>query len=119
MNRLLEPKLRAHPHVCWSSEEVQIGLKNAAIGPSTVWLKYDIKEFFLSGDHETLASLTAKGFTGELRNWVEDCVFFLLRSQFVEWKWDPDSALVVTKGSGMGMKHSGSISDYCFSKQTK
>lgn len=53
--RLLDPELRRLPHIACCSEDVQRHVLAATVSPRTVLLKFDVKEFYLSGDHNKLA----------------------------------------------------------------
>ncbi len=115
VNRLLTPFLREQAHICWSSEDVQRGFSKAFVNDRTTFMKFDIKEFFLSGDHEELATLAASiSNNRQERAWLKRAIFFLLSSQFVEFCPAEDVALQVAFGSGMGMRHSGTVSDAAF-----
>lgn len=83
-----------------------------------MFIKMDIKEYYLSEDHTMLAELVASFFDDQptLKAWLKDCVMHLLDSQYVELKLDECTMQKVTGGSGMGMKHSGTISDLAFLK---
>jgi hypothetical protein len=112
LNRLIGPVLRKYQHLCSNSEEAQSIFAATAVCASTVLLKFDIKEFYLSGSHNDLAAAVCSLFSGEEALFVRHLVAFLLQYQFVEF--DLDTHMQVVQGSGMGMRHSGSISNAAF-----
>ena len=67
-------------------------------------MKFDVKDFYLSGDHDILTERVSSRFSGEIKQWVSDCLETLLASQFVSSNLVVDALLKVVLGSGMGMK---------------
>jgi hypothetical protein len=114
VNRLLSPALKSYPHICWSSEDVLRLVRAAKVGRRSVFMKFDVKEFFLSGDHSELARRSASLVDKPVSVWLESCLEWLLGFQFVDFDAAGGTHLQVTLGSGMGMRHSGSVSDASF-----
>ena len=85
INRMLEPVLRRHRLLCWSTEDVQMKLSTAKINPRSLFMKFDVKEFFLSGQHEDISIAVASHFEGRERSWIRDATSFVLTTQFVEY----------------------------------
>jgi hypothetical protein len=75
VNRLIDPIIRQHDHICWSSEDVQRHLLNATVSSSSILMKFDVKEFYMSGEHEQHAHSVSSQFEKPLTKWVDDCVF--------------------------------------------
>jgi hypothetical protein len=117
INRMLEPILRRHRLLCWSTEDVQKKLSTAKVSPRSLFMKFDVKEFFLSGEHEAISTAVASHFEGREKSWIRDATSFVLSTQFVEYSVENELHHQVLEGSGMGMRHSGSISDAAFFAQ--
>lgn len=80
-------------------------------------MKLDIGEFFLSGEHDFLINAVAKFFSDkEKRCWVVDALYCLCHYQVVEFE---SVCYRITKGSGMGTKHSGALSNLAFSGEVE
>jgi hypothetical protein len=112
INKLLTPELKKLKHLCWSTQCVQRLILDARITSQSILLKYDVKEFYLSGEHMLLAERAATFLSGDKAAWLKDCILAVLTDQYVEFV--PDSHLQVMEGSGMGMRHSGAVSDAVF-----
>jgi hypothetical protein len=52
VNSVLSAPLRSLQHLCWSSDDVQRLLLHTPVGSRSIFLKYDVKEFYLSGSHD-------------------------------------------------------------------
>lgn len=110
LNRILNPILQNYRHVCVNTDAVQDILLCSPVPHSAVLLKFDVKEFFLSGEHLDIATAVASLVEGrQLSSWVMDAIMFVLSTQFVAY--DPSTHFQVTRGSGMGMRHSGILAD--------
>ena len=70
-----------------------------------------MKDLFMSGGTEALATAAAAICEGDLRLWLYRAIRFLLSHQFIRTPLDPGRLWKVTRGSGMGMVHSSSICD--------
>ena len=83
--------------------------------PEHYFVRLDIEEFFMSGDPDALAS-DAAGLSeeGPRKRLLYDVDRFLLTHQFVASRRHPERLWRVQKGSGMGMKNSGELSDAAF-----
>ena len=115
INRLLGPKLASLNHVVTSSEGCQQALLAIKCSRHSLLMKFDVKDFYLSGSHDDLALLISDLFVDEdWRRWVSDCLGFLLSNQLVRWSGAAGTLFEVTQGSGMGMKAAGAISDLAF-----
>ncbi len=113
-NRLLSPILRELPHLCWCSEDVVRLIRSAKVGPRSILLKYDIKEYYLSGAHDELARRSSGLLSGPISGWLRGCLDWLLGFQFVRFRPEVQAHLHVQLGSGMGMRHSGAVADAAF-----
>lgn len=80
-----------------------------------ILMNIDVKQFYLSGSlHELVADCKCKQtWPGEEGRLMEDIIFFILDSQYI--KSDIiDGIWHVKKGTGMGLKHSGELTDWIF-----
>lgn len=77
-----------------------------------MFCKFDIKEYFLTGDPLFLADTAASHFDGQEATFIKNATFFVLTHQYVECNLggEPDFYRIC-KGSGMGLPHSGALSD--------
>jgi hypothetical protein len=114
VNRLLTPMLKNLSHIAWSSEDVQKHVAEAKVSTSSILMKFDVKELYLAGEHEQLSSRASRLLEGSTAKWARDCLDVILGEQFVRFRPETGSNLQVVRGSGMGMRHSGSVSDAAF-----
>jgi hypothetical protein len=84
LNALLSPKVRALSHLCLSSEDVATRLRGIRAERRSVFLKFDVKDFYLAGQHDFIAREVATRL--EDRNWrrfVQAALELVLTNQFV------------------------------------
>ena len=72
-------------------------------------VKIDINEFYMSGEPDSSVMKL-----GIFNGWLQKAVDWLCRNQFVQSEFLPDFINRVTKGSGMGLLHSGEVADAGF-----
>ena len=80
-------------------------------------VKIDIKEFHMSGKPGFLSRACSELFcdeTEDVQQLVATAVGWLCRNQYVQLEFLPDLTYRVTRGSGMGLLHSGGESDAGF-----
>ena len=80
-------------------------------------IKMDIKEFYMSGNPCFLSHACSELFCNEIVDFqqlVAKAVDWLCRKQYVQSEFLPDLTYRVTRGSGMGLLHSGEVSDAGF-----
>ncbi len=116
---LLSPRLRGADHLCFSSEEVATRLRGIATNPRSIFLKYDVKDFYLAGEHMFIAQEVAAELEDRReRAFVKQALELMLTNQFVAQGFDPNSAqhtlYQVMQSSGIGMRHAGSVADRVF-----
>ena len=130
INEYIKRKLRDMRHILKDSIHLVHELALIEADAADPILKCDFKDFFMSGDHASddstdLASLGSKAFPARLKSVAHDSIAHILNSQyvsvdpgdgkeFVENSEDYFGVYKVVKGSGMGMKLSGSVSDMAF-----
>ena len=125
----LSSVLKTIAHLCGSSRHVIDGLnKLDSLPSSAVLIKMDLKDFFLDGDHvciiEACKQLIDEAFALghclpclKADSQFDNTTFirvleFVLHHQYVDAGSD-DCVYKVQTGSGMGMKHSASVSSAC------
>lgn len=112
VDRLIASETTRFKYLAKSSIGVQ-QLLNSHVYPHTAILaKIDINEFFLSGDRDFLIDNACTLFDNpKLRQWVSDALWCLSHYQIVTFA---EQFFRVSKGSGMGTRHSGSLSNSAF-----
>ena len=99
-------------HLLRDSHQLAFELQGQRLDPDDRMMRVDIKDFFMSGDAESLvvdACSIIPG--GDLRAVAERVAFFLLRNQLIRSDLLPNRCWRVIKGSGMGLKHSSALCD--------
>ena len=89
-------------------------LRKVKLHPNDILVKADVKEYFMSGTHDTLAAHTSEFAPPELKKVIRDSVEFLLYHQVVNLDEQNCSVHRVVEGAGMGLNASGDIADCSF-----
>lgn len=116
---LMKPAMRRlhEAHLCKDSFDLCSRLEALTLVPGegeVRLIKFDVKEFFMSGAHSDLARTPAADtLYPEL---FEDIAEFVLSSQFVEFEDPQDEGALykVNCGSGMGLLCSPDLANLCF-----
>ena len=122
IGKQLRQYVTALDHVFSDTSEMLASIGRVPIDQPVMFLKYDVKDFFMSGAHYRLAKSLGNHIAeteGPLRRHarlIHDVVVFLLDSQYVSLDpKDPEAdTLHVSHGSGMGMQCSAEIADLSF-----
>ena len=104
-------------HLLCSTNAFHDRVSRIACDPSDdYWIKLDVKDFFLSGQPFELVddALADWCSSGEERHLYSDVLYFLLFHQYVRSNEMPGRSWRVVRGSGMGLKHSSDLMDWCF-----
>lgn len=112
----LEVLMKKHcPHLMRSTAEWVQAVKNLKLTKDTWMVRVDLKDFFMSGDAQTLAKNCALCMELEYgqnaARLIEDSVLQLCEYQYVSSSEVSGRLWRVTRGSGMGLPHSGAVSD--------
>ena len=115
INRVLEPFAREVSHLCFGSDQVGSKIRDLEVAERAVLLKFDVRDFYLSGEHEYIIEKVASSVpASHERSFLTSALRVVLNFQFVA-ELDPahtgSTVRRVTKGSGIGMVHSGVVSD--------
>ena len=81
---------------------------------ATGWLRFtklDIKDFYLNGKPEVLANAAGSLFEGKMKGLVVDVKWYLLDNQYVASPHVREAIFKITRGSGIGVRHSGELAD--------
>ena len=79
-------------------------------------MKADVHDFFMTGDHEGLATSASRYEEAAEAPCIKDALEFLLYWQVVDYNPEEESAKRVTRGAGMGPNYSGDIADCYFAE---
>ena len=111
VSNMLQEILNSHAHVLRDCKHF-VGAVSGIMPKATHrFCKLDVQHFFMSGESFEIAQLISTLFDDpNLKSLVYDTVFFLLDSQFVYCKHNQQT-YKVSKGSGMGLPHSGATSE--------
>jgi hypothetical protein len=105
-------KLESLEHLALNSEDILRRVRSTKCGEDCVLLKLDLKDFYMDGDHERLVRAVVEEFARDPRvDWVRDTLEHVLFFQYVIWN---EQVYQVTRGSGMGARHSSTVSDLAF-----
>ena len=120
VNKLIGPKLLGFPWLVTSTGQATDQIRSLGeVARTVTFVKMDVKDFYLSGDHQDIIEEVVKYFSGPEKTLLENCMQALLCNQFVEAAspfnhLNGQKLFQVTKGSGMGLKHAGALSDFLF-----
>lgn len=112
-DKLAAERISGEAHMAFSTADVIKHIQSRSYPDSCCFANIDINDFYMSGRHDTILELCCKAIAGEHRDFMNSLLTCLLYYQFV---WDPDSKRYykVVSGTGMGARHSGSVSDLVF-----
>ena len=110
LSQKIRSYLRKFDYLLKDSAFLVKDLESLDVWPTYVIVKLDIKDFFLSGNHQDLDRDTKCIFRGTERYVFSKVVSFLLSSQAVQHPYSGDCYAIVT-GTGMGLTHSGELAD--------
>ena len=97
------------PHLLKNTEQLCSVLRTKTFPPSCKFVKGDVKEFFMTGDHITNISCSAECVHPSVKGHYTDLAQFILKSQYVHL---PGGAThKITKGTGMGLIISDQIAN--------
>jgi len=99
-------------HIVGSTEAFAEKLRGVRVHDQHFMVRVDIEEFYMSGDCAGVAAdasliVNERGSRALMREVLE----FLLGNQYIESDLLPGRLRHVQLGSGMGMRHSGAVSD--------
>ena len=110
----LQVKLSSCDHILPDSNALVQRLARLSWKSTFRFTKLDVKDFYLTGSHEDIIDLASRDFEGNEANVVALTVRFLCSTQFVTSRWFPGRLWRATRGTGIGLKRSGHLTDYCF-----
>ncbi len=89
------------------------------VGPRSILLKCDVKDFYLAGEHSFIAGDVSKTVAEQsMRTFVREALYLTLAHQYVDQSFSPEFQKHtfdrIETGNGIGMCHAGSIADAVF-----
>ena len=117
ISKVCRLKIKELKHIYQNTGEFLEKLQalNGHLPPNVVVWTADIGDFYLSGKHSELIESSFKHIEDEnQREALKDALENLLYYQFVESSFAETGVLRVRKGTGMGSRHSGEVSDLGF-----
>ena len=111
---VLRPHLQRHPHILRDSQHLLAQLRGVHVPATAKFIKFDIKDFFMSGDHAQLIHESSKPLDGSLLSAFRIILGAVLRNQLVAIDGVDNRAWNVAVGTGMGLLCSGEVSDMAF-----
>ena len=110
----LQKSLRMLPHILRNTSDLVTQLAKFQSSSSFVFVKVDIKDYFMSGTREELRQCGSELLHDEIRDVGKEVIDFLLSHQYVRSEHFPQSVWQVIVGTGMGLNFSGELSDAAF-----
>ena len=111
----LKQFLSRQQHILRDSDHLIQLLRSVKVPSTARLVKFDIKDFFMSGHHDDISLLTSKCFPPAVQTGARDLIDSVIRNQVVTvpgvnkyWR--------VQVGTGMGLRCSGELSDCTFYK---
>lgn len=102
-------------HVIRDSGQLVRQLDGLRVPDHAFMVEVDVSDFFMSGAcDELVLSATSHFEPGPRRVLIRDSIRCLLESQMIESDLLPGRVFKVVQGSGMGLRHSGEITDASF-----
>ena len=98
------------PHLLRDTDDLLFKLLSVVVSESAKLVRFDIRDYFMSGSHAQIADLAARCFPQHLQTCARALIFFILSEQVVVIH-GCDQAWKVRKGAGMGLLCAGEISD--------
>ena len=109
--RELNTKLQRLPHLLIDSNDLRRKPANFRLDDGVRFIKLDVKDYFMTGDHGYLAQQSSLVLDVDRRDDYRVVASAILKNQFVSSKSLPGEVFEVTSGTGMGMICSGHIAD--------
>ena len=113
ISSLLRPHLDPLTHLVRDSDDLISQMSKVVVPPSAMMVKFDIKDFYMSGEHSTILSSVAKFFPEGMRTCLEELTALILHNQYVATAGDKTFYRVCT-GAGMGLTFAGDLADTTF-----
>ncbi len=118
----LREVLSRYQHILKDSDQLVKQLRHLRFPPSAKIIKFDIKDFFMSGRHSRLVAACTTHAPENFKGEFAELLTVILSNQFVALKCEkqPDAPPIYTEvrrvlsGSGMGLLCSGEVSDVAF-----
>ncbi|CAK0873709.1 unnamed protein product [Prorocentrum cordatum] len=110
-SRRLRATLNELGHVVKDRRDAARRLMHRPMSQSEGFLTFDVKDFFMSGDAESLVEDVLVSFTGREKATIGTCALPASVQSICCFSKFPGRVWKVVKGTGMGLQHSGDLSD--------
>ena len=112
-------KLEPYVHLVKNSEAAADIINSTRIDGDEIFIKLDIKDYYLSGTMDELTASVSRALHGRAHlSLIRDVTQFLVFNQYVRGRrhvsTQDEGAYRVVRGSGMGLVHSGDLADLSF-----
>ena len=107
-------KLGECNHLLKNSKQFVESLKGLRVHRSNYWIKFDIQDYYMSGNKDDLITDALATFEGDEKQLMKEALYLLLEEQWIMSNMFPDRIWKVCKGSGMGLLHSGDLADLAY-----
>ena len=111
----LKEFIKQQPHILRDSDHLLAQIRQVRVPKTAKLVKFDIKDFFMSGKHQQLADLASSCFPPDVQFEARCLIDCILGNQIVHVPGD-ERYWAVKVGTGMGLRCSGELSDTCFFK---
>lgn len=109
----IQHHLKQFNHILKDTDHLLQLLRNIQVPDNALLVRFDIKEFFMSGTHKAICEAAQHVFPPSCRKSALLMVEHILKSQIVTDEWSK-KYFRVKIGSGMGLVCSGELSDSAF-----
>lgn len=109
--KMFAEQLGPLPHLVRNTDDLVRKVTSKRYGNHFGFIKLDIKDFYLNGEHRKIVDIVGATFIENQRGVLKDALLFLLYHQYVQSDLLPEETWRVALGSGIGQKHSGELSD--------
>ena len=101
------------PHLRHDTDDLYTKLQSVVVSDSAKLVRFDIRDYFMSGSHAQIADLAARCFPQHLQTCARALIFCILSEQVVVIH-GCEQAWKVRQGAGMGLSCAGEMSDAAF-----
>ena len=116
IDHLVAAEARKLEYLCFSSADVRSKIRHVTCAHDAILVKLDVSNFYMSGSHEMLIDKVVEVFPDpKIKNMIRECLELVLEYQYVDDHWTGE-IYKCDRGSGMGQKHSSSISDLALAR---
>jgi hypothetical protein len=112
----LRPYLQSRRHLLRDSFEAVRRIGATKRPPNVRFYRFDLKDFFLSGEHKEIVRLCTQVVADEYKDTFAKLCSFILSSQYVRMSGVTDVIWRVKVGAGMGLSCAGDLANVTFDR---